>query len=141
MAMFGVKSLKFKCIMKNIYLSVLVLLLMSSYSCSIDNTPIAEPVSNANEQLFSKPIKIIGTRHATSTFPMFVSNPSGGMITIPSNSIYILEADPASTTIFPFYSPSSSPEIDYWTRMLSGFPNTDLPSNLVASILWRNTNT
>lgn len=112
--------------MKKIYLILFLFFVLQTYS---QKTIYIYNFSGTNLDIGN-----IGTRHATSTFPMFVSNPSGGMITIPSNSIYILEADPASTTIFPFYSPSSSPEIDYWTRMLSGFPNTDLPSNLVASI-------
>ncbi|HET8804697.1 MAG TPA: hypothetical protein VFM72_08975 [Aequorivita sp.] len=77
----------------------------------------------------------MGTKNISAAFPIFISNPSGGTITIPSGTTYILEASPLSTTKFPFYSPSSAPVIDFWRRQLiAGGAYSNLPSNLVANV-------
>ena len=77
----------------------------------------------------------MGTKNISAAFPIFISNPSGGTITIPSGTTYILEASPTSTTKFPFYSPTSTPLIDFWLRQLTaGGAYSNLPSTTVATI-------
>ncbi|TYB74834.1 MULTISPECIES: hypothetical protein [Bizionia] len=78
----------------------------------------------------------IGTKKQTASHPIFLSKPSGGLISIPPGATYILEASPASTNRFPFYSPTSSPNIDNWSRQLvsGGAWSNPLPSSLVANI-------
>lgn len=77
----------------------------------------------------------IKTMDNITTYPIFTSNPSTGMISIPAGTTYILEADPVSTTKFPFYSPLTTPTIDFWTRQLvPGGSGSNLPSHLVANV-------
>jgi len=76
----------------------------------------------------------IGTQKDSTFYPKFSSNPTTAT-NIPAYTTYSLVASPASTTVFPFYSPSSNPDIDYWSRIITpGATPSDLPSNLVASI-------
>ncbi|MGV9004453.1 hypothetical protein [Flavobacterium sp.] len=53
-----------------------------------------------------------------SIYPKFKSNYAGGF-DVPAGTTYILECSPASTTRFPFLSPSSVPQITSWSRQLT----------------------
>src|SRR5690554_152127 len=113
--------------MKNIYT---ILALFFGLQTSAQKTVYIYNFSSTNFDIGN-----IGTQHETNTYPMFVSNYSGPLITIPSNTIDSLYASPASTTKFPFYSTSSTIPIDYWLRQLTyGGTYSNLPSNLVATI-------
>lgn len=54
---------------------------------------------------------------ATSTYPRFRTNYSGGIINVPSGTTYTLENPNA--TYFPFFSPTSVPYINAWQRQFT----------------------
>lgn len=113
--------------MKTILLTILLLVGVNGFS---QKTVYIYNLSSTNFD-----IGHIGTQNVSNPYPKLISAPSSGLITVPSLGTYVLVASPASTTVFPFYSPSSSPDIDNWTRILTsgGTPST-IPSGLAASV-------
>jgi hypothetical protein len=74
-----------------------------------------------------------------NTYPKFISNYSGGLLDIPSvpaGYTYILENPNAS--YFPFYSPSSTPYIDYWLRYSSASTYGNFSSTTLNNVLATN---
>src|SRR5690554_6357552 len=113
--------------MKNIYIILALFFGLQTYA---QKTIYIYNLSSTNFDIGE-----IGTQPVSGTQPVFTSSPSGGMITIAPYSLpYILEATPASTTKFPFYSPSTSPVIDFWIRHDPPNNPATLPSNLVGPI-------
>ncbi len=69
---------------------------------------------------------------SVSTYPRFKSNYSN-IIHIAAGTTYILTCSPASTTRFPFYSPTSVPQITSWLRQLTAGSTPSAITSSVAS--------
>jgi len=73
---------------------------------------------------------------ATSSYPRFRTNYSGGIINVPSGTTYTLENP--NVPYFPFYSPTSVPYINAWQRQFTAgatwanFLSTNLNNALAA---------
>lgn len=70
------------------------------------------------------------TRTSTNQFPEFHSKQFGGVTIAPFGSYTMVNT--ASTTRFPFYSPTSSPVITTWERLTTTTPTSTIMTNTVA---------
>lgn len=79
---------------------------------------------------------------AASTYPRFKSNygtAPTNLIQIPAGTTYILQCSPASVTRFPFLSPTSTPQITSWRRLLTATGTWTAVTSAATSSAYGNT--
>lgn len=121
--------------MKKILIIAVVFLSLQSFA---QKTVTIYNLSNTNFDIGN-----FGTRStAAGGYPIFSSNygtAPNTIIHIPAGTTYILQCSPASTTRFPFLSPTSSPQITSWFRRLTATGAMTALSSTIVSSTYGNT--